>query len=279
MAKTERLAKNFHQTFRPERIHITAILRFAAKGGSGTDQEIGKETGIPTGQTSGKVPVTIDYAEAMGLIKVQKGQGDKVKCPELTEFGRILLLEDPYMKTEVSQWLMHLQLCGKHGGADIWYQLFCTSIDSLQIAFSLKDVEEYFERKYGVNKTKFLSPMLNCYTEDSSLKICGALSREDNSFIRHKAPISEEMTLAYGAWVLLLLERWFPNDAQVPVDDFETTTGWSSIAFWDREESKEIIDRVAERGLISVDRHMKPWLISAIDNSSQALKMIYDDLI
>ncbi len=183
------------------------------------------------------------------------------------------------MKTEVSQWLIHLHLCGRQGGADTWYHLFCKATDSLHSEFTLSEIEHFFERQYGPSKTKYLSPMLNCYVEDSSLKVCGALQREGVNFTRKKAPIVEEMIIAYGAWLLLLLMNWFPGQEQVSVDELEATTGWASTAFWGYEERLEIIDRIAERGLIAVDRHMKPWLITANQESSLVWTNVYDDLI
>jgi len=49
-----RLPRNFHKTFVPERKHINAILKYAAKGGTGDIQAISEDTGIPTGSSSGK---------------------------------------------------------------------------------------------------------------------------------------------------------------------------------------------------------------------------------
>lgn len=57
----ERLSRSFHQTFIPERHYINALLKFAAKGGQGDIQAISECTGIPTGQSSGKVAPILDY--------------------------------------------------------------------------------------------------------------------------------------------------------------------------------------------------------------------------
>ncbi len=55
-----RLPVTFHQTFIPERAHISALLKFAAKGHKGTstplsvtDQEISAETGLDRLRTDG----------------------------------------------------------------------------------------------------------------------------------------------------------------------------------------------------------------------------------
>lgn len=83
-----RLPVTFHQTFIPERAHISALLKFAASGNeststplSVTDQEISVETGIPTGQSSGKVPAMLDYCRGMGLIQLERGTYPEQKRP------------------------------------------------------------------------------------------------------------------------------------------------------------------------------------------------------
>ena len=46
------------------------------------------------------------------------------KRPDLTAFGRTVLIEDPYLREPVTQWVAHLNLCGTLTGADAWYQTF-----------------------------------------------------------------------------------------------------------------------------------------------------------
>ena len=99
-----RLARNFHRTFKPERQYINDILKFAAEGRSGDAKSIADETGIPTGKSSGKVIPTIDYCRAMGLITTRRGNNSELK-PELTDLGRVILREDPYLNTQIIQWI------------------------------------------------------------------------------------------------------------------------------------------------------------------------------
>jgi hypothetical protein len=46
---------NFPQTFLPERRLLIQLLPFAGQGGSGNKVEIGAQTAIPTGASTGKV--------------------------------------------------------------------------------------------------------------------------------------------------------------------------------------------------------------------------------
>ena len=60
--KNNRLAKNFHRTFIPEKQYLGAILKYAAESGPYDMQAIADATGIPTGKSSGKAIPTADYA-------------------------------------------------------------------------------------------------------------------------------------------------------------------------------------------------------------------------
>ena len=90
-----RLPRNFHKTFKPERQYINAMLRYAASDEEGDYQAIAASTGIPTGTSSGKVPAILDYCRGMGLIRLAVHDRSSIKNPDLTPFGRIVLLEDP----------------------------------------------------------------------------------------------------------------------------------------------------------------------------------------
>ena len=68
MDNNNRLPRNFHKSFKPERQYINAMLRFAAAGKSGDYQAMAADTGIPMGSSSGKVPAILDYCRGMGLI-------------------------------------------------------------------------------------------------------------------------------------------------------------------------------------------------------------------
>src|SRR2546425_2952575 len=155
-----RLPRNFHKTFKPERQYINAMVRFAASGQEGDYRAIGAATGIPTGVSSGKVPATLDYCRGMGLVRLAVQERSAVKKPQLTPFGRIILLEDPYLKTGISQWIAHLNLCGPHTGADIWYQTFFSGAPSLGMSFDRDKLDAHLSLVYGTEKSGFIGPMI-----------------------------------------------------------------------------------------------------------------------
>lgn len=56
-------------TFLPERLYLTQLMKYASNEYSGSLFEISEETGIPTGESTGKVKPHIDYAVGMGILQ------------------------------------------------------------------------------------------------------------------------------------------------------------------------------------------------------------------
>lgn len=273
----KRLARNFHKTFKPERHYISAMLRFAAARQSGNLWEISQKTGIPMGKSSGKVPAILDYCRGMGLLKLPD---TTLKKPKLTEFGRIVLLEDPFLKTEMSQWLAHFHLCSPLHGADVWYHSFFAGAQSLGHRFSKDNLEAHLKVIYGVNKARLLGPLLNTYNDEAALKVCGALTIDDDDIIqRRPAPLNSELFLGYGAWVLQLINNHFPGEQQVTETELDLKAGWRTIPGWDKSSWQNVLGWIEQKGLLSVDRHMQPWLLSPRKDVREAWKAIFDDMI
>ena len=123
------LPLNFPQTFLPDRRLLARLLPFAAANGRGDKVEIGEATGIPTGQSTGKVEPMINYARGMGLIDTNRDAG--LWQLAMTPLGRVVVAEDPYLSQPVTLWLLHLMLCRRcglgdpaTGIADPWFALF-----------------------------------------------------------------------------------------------------------------------------------------------------------
>ncbi len=272
-----RLPRNFHQSFVPERQYISAMLKFAASGGEGDHQAIGAATGIPTGESSGKVPAILSYCRGMGLVRLGGQERSAVKKPELTPFGRVVLLEDPYLKTGISQWISHLNLCGPLTGADVWFHTFFEGVASLGMRFARAQLDAYLSLIY--DGKELIGPMVRMYEEDASFRVCGALAESSGVIERRPAPISDEFGLAYGARLLQLMADHFPVSAQVPVTELDTKAGWRTIPGWDIGSHQRVLELIERKGLISVDRHMQPWLIRPATPVETAWKRIYADLL
>jgi hypothetical protein len=281
MAKKEfntRLPRNFHRTFKPERQYINAILKFAAEGRSGNAQTISDKTGIPTGESSGKVLPTIDYCQGMGLIITSRSKDMLIK-PELTDLGRIILGEDPFVKTEISQWLCHLNLCNKSTGADVWYYVFWSEYHSLGDRFTRSNLEAMLESKYGSSNRSLIGPLLSMYEDDASFSVCGALKDDGKIITRTPAPIKDDLARGYGAWLIGSMEHFFPKQKQVSTYELEQKIGWLTICRWLGKGMSDVLDLMEQKGILKVDRHMNPWILSPMKTVRKAYKQMFDDMI
>ncbi len=273
-----RLSRNFHKTFKPERQYINAMLKFAAGGNAGDSQAISAATGIPTGVSSGKVMPTLDYCVGMGLL-IEKPGKSAIKKPELTPFGRTVYLEDPFLKCPVSQWVAHLNLCGSLNGADVWYQTFFACFHTLGMQFNRLTLENHLSVVYSTNSGGLIGPMIGMYEDDAAFKVCGAISETNGRLCRREAPLKDELIRGYGAWLLQMMKTFFPGQAQVSVVELDAIGGCKAIPGWSDTSFISFLSLVERKAIIEVDRHMNPWLIRPAQTVEEAWKNVYKDMI
>ncbi|VEN73295.1 conserved hypothetical protein [Candidatus Desulfarcum epimagneticum] len=277
---TGRLPRNFHRTFKPERHYINALMRFAASGKSGDLQAIAGETGIPMGSSSGKAPAIIDYCRGMRLIKLAPGpEKSSIKVPELTEFGRVLLLEDPFLKLPISQWLSHFNLCNSITGADVWYQVFFHGAQALGQKFDRDRLETHLKIIYGPQSERLIGPIIGMYEDEAAFKLCGALKGGDGLILKNPAPVLDELCRGYGAWILQLINDFFPGQQQVSVTDLDKVAGWRIIPGWSVSSAMTVLEILEQKAMVTVDRHMEPWLIQPTIAVDEAWRNVYSDMI
>jgi len=231
------------------------------------------------GKSSGKVPAILDYCRGMGLIRLVGNARSATKQPELTPFGRIVFLEDSHLKERVTQWIAHLNLCGRLTGADAWYQTFFAGLQVLGMRFTRSILEEHLSLVYSTDRKGIIGPLIRMYEDDAAFRACGALAEEGNIVERRAAPIGEEFGFAYGAWVLQLISDYFPKASQVTLTDLDHKAGWRSIPGWNIEESQRAVGLLDRKGLVEVDRQMNPWIIRPRSAPVETWKRIYDDLL
>lgn len=274
-----RLPRNFHKTFKPERQYISAMLQYAASGQAGDYQAIASATGIPTGTSSGKVPAILDYCRGMGLVTLASDVRTAVKRPELTPFGRMVYLEDLYLKEAVTQWIAHFNLCSPLTGADVWLQVFFAGAKTLGMTFTRETLQQHLSLIYQSQGTGLIGPLIGTYEDEAAFALCGALNERDGSIRRTAAPIAREFGLGFGAWILQLMFDHFPMRSQVSLAELDARAGWRTIPGWDIPSVNRVLRILEQKGIVDVDRHMDPWLLSARMPASEAWSRIYDDLI
>ncbi|MHB8993700.1 MAG: hypothetical protein ACYC63_00450 [Armatimonadota bacterium] len=275
----DRLPRNFHRTFIPERRYLHELLRYAASGACGTVQEIAAATGIPMGESTGKTPAIIDYARGMGLVTLANQERSANRQPELTPFGRIVLLEDAFLKEPLTQWIAHLNLCSPLSGAESWYQTFCVGAAALGNCFERNSLEQHLSLVYGVQPGGLIGPLVRMYEDPAAFSAAGALSETDGHITRDPAPTAGEYARAYGAWLLQMMATHFPTRGQVTTAELEAVGGWWTIPGWNSGDLQRVLLLVEQKGLFAVDRQMDPWILRPTAAAGDSWRHIFDDLL
>jgi hypothetical protein len=284
------LPLNFPQTFLPDRRLLACLLPFAAVNGSGDKVQIGAETGIPTGQSTGKVEPMIHYARGMGLIDATRNSGRWQLA--LTPLGRVVVSEDPYLSQPVTLWLLHLLLCRRagigdpaSGIADPWFALFAEGDLRLGQHFEQPAYLAYLtERHDAKGYLKGLAGLvLRSYLEATCFGPMNALSVESSGgqsvYLRRAAPDDRSHFPAYAAYLFLVWDALYPGHDQLAMDDFFAQTRCMAILGWERGTAMRWLDWMADRGLIQLDRQTGGTLALRLRNTGAVIAGIYDDLI
>jgi len=276
--KSHRLAVSFHKSFVPERRLIHAMLEFAASGGAGDVHAISAATGIPTGSSSGKVAPILDYCRGMGLLTLSSGRS-AVKAPCLTPFGRAVLLDDPFLKSELTQWLAHVHLCDELNGAEVWYQTFWMGMARLGASFGRDELDAWLESACRKRQRSIIGPLLSMYQDEGAWGLCGAVKADGTRLVRRPMPVRSEFAWGYAAWILSAIDKIGRAREQITVDELNDACGWRRLSGWTPEEAERSLWLAECKGAIAVDRHMHPWIIRGTVTAPDAWRRLYSDMI
>lgn len=268
---------NFHKTFVPERRLIGSLLQYAALGKEGDYRQIAAETGIPTGESTGKVPAVLDYSRGMGLVDLAGAQPSSIKRPILTPFGRAVYTMDRNLGEAIVQWLAHMNLCRGDIGAVGWHSAFARGRRVLGSTFARRQLDDYLTREFGPGNDR-IGPLIRTYLDDAALARAGVLSSNSDQISRRKAPLIDSYALPYSAFVLSLMEAFFPDRTQVTLDEFGEKTLWFDVCLWDQSDIERLLGIVERKGLVGIDRQMRPWLLEKRAEAKDAWPRIFEEI-
>ncbi len=271
------LPVNFHKTFVPERHLLGALLHFAALGGQGTYQEIATQTGIPMGRSTGKVPAVLDYARGMGLVELAADSRGANKKPVLTALGRVVYSADRRLGEKLTQWIAHLNLCRADIGARSWRAVFAEGWSILGGSFTKTQLENYLIGILGTGNER-TGPLIRTYLDDAALGRAGVLVAAGDVLERCRAPVLESFAFAYSAFILALMEAFFPAQAQVTLSDLNEKTLCFDSCLWSPQDIEQMCSLLDRKGLVTVDRQMRPWILDKRATAESAWSRMYDDL-
>lgn len=284
------LPLSFSQSFLLDRDLLARLLRFASNNSGGSKEAISLETGIPTGKSTGKVEPIIQYAQGMGLICADKENG--VWRLSLTTLGQAVFAQDAALSEPVTLWLLHLMFSRRSGLtnpaigiADAWFTLFAEGPFRLGKHITQAGYLAFLHERHGDKATlKTLSVLvLRSYFEPRAFGGAGILQEfTDNGeygYVRLEAPFQTHFFPAYATYFYLLWDELFSDREQLGFDEFSVQTRWSALLVWEESKSAMLLDWMADRGLVQLDRHTGVAVVLRLLLTEEVVAKLYDGLV
>jgi hypothetical protein len=280
------LPPNFPQDFLPDRSLLARLLDYAARNGGGTKVEIGQETGIPTGESTGKVDPMIHYARGMGLISAARERGRWQL--HLTGLGEVVYSEDRYLDEALTLWVLHLLLCRRIGPsspatgiADPWFALFAEGGVRLGNPFERSAYLAFLTERHG--QKGYLRPLSGLvprsYIESSCLAATNALSiAGPDVYRRHPASSLRTYFPAYTSALFLAWDALFPQDQQVGLDQLYRESGLLNVLGWNPAQAEPWVAWMVNRGFLQLDRLTGGGIALRLCETGVVLRRLYDEL-
>lgn len=275
MIKVESL--NFHETFSPDFDYIAKILEIADNYEELTKEDISQLTGIPTGDSTGKVIPHIIYSQFMGIIDANReGKNFSLKT---TSLGQKIKEEDPYFLENISKLICNYFLTS-NTGAVMWNRIFrkmpINYGNNIKENIVIKELEEEFNIKIN------LSAFRSCYKLSksfSTLNLMDVNSLSEGIIKFNKHIYEEENIYVYAYTLVKELEDIDLNRKEFSIDEIVENIGWNYGFCWNEQDAMEILDIFNENNIIKLNRQLNPITVVINKSSEELLEDLYSLLI
>lgn len=265
---------NFHQTFKPERQYISSILNIANGTEPVSVKHISASTGIPNGQSSGKVEPHIIYSKCMGLIDYEKKDG--LISLRRTYLGEIVFLEDLGLQENLSILLCHCMMLREKKGADVWSTVFKRILPMYRAGIKknilIMELQQYFEGK--VNK-KNLAPFIGSYQDMFST--IDILNVETESVKVNSLQYDKEYIFLYAYILWEYWEELFPGQEEISSMQLEEVNFGKAFG-WDKQIEYGVLEHLVDKGLIRMNRQLMPYTILRLVSKNTLAERLYSEL-
>lgn len=267
MGNSRLQSNSFHETFVPETSYLFQILKLAKTSQlyNLTNEEISKQTLIPTGKVSGKVLPHILFAEGMGLIANDNG------LSKLTPLGLSVYDNDSLLDEKITQWILHVNLCDFEEGALLWSKVFTTW--PYNTAIRRQEICDKFEIAQNS-----LAPVFNMYFQDRSFSLANIIEKDDDSYKKRPLNVNNETIYGIGYIFIHLLNQYFPNTEQVNLESFCKTTQLYAKLNWSEADLNSVLKQLISLGYIKILSQVKPIVIQPLLSEENAAMQIYNFL-
>lgn len=267
------LPENFAETFAPERTYISLLLKFFKTNKKYmSNKQISEKTGIPQGESTGKVAPHIKYMIGMHLIEPVDN------WYRLTPFGSAVYSMDRSLTEDITAWSCHAFMCDNYDGA----VLYNTAFKILKPNQSLK-VDDFSKMLANnldsADPNRILSCFYSYYTKPTSFSKANILSSSDGNIVFNPVPSKKVFIPMYGAFVCHYLYKYFSDRQQVSLSEFVQVSGilnWFGIKEY---EFKSIIDQLSGSGYIKVSNLVNPPVISPLMDEESCWYELYANIV
>ncbi len=264
---------NFHQTFPPEEAMLSRLLTSDVFGIPMTKEDISRETGIPTGKSSGKVEPHIAYASYMGLIDDSYKEGKHYL--RLTPLGSQIVKEDPGIHEEVTRMLCHLRISSPFSGAPLWAaivsELLPHRINGLSPTALLDSLSK--EATSNIN----LGPFYSSY-EDTLFAPLKLIERSSAFIKLNKHTFSPELIYAYAYALFREWELKYPGRDEVTATEIESFYMYGAIG-WSQADLYSTMEKFQDKRLLSFNRQLTPYTVTKSCSSEQMIPLLFSELL
>ena len=268
---------NFHQTFAPEVDALAQIVRVASPEMEFlSKEETSSLTSITTGASSGKVVPNLYYAQAMGLIDLEKdGTNYKFK---LTDLGEVLKYEDPYFIEDITKLICHINLVSLTSPAALWSFVFNKFIPQVPSPFTTEQLEKVAAR-YLEEKTVKLLPFRSTYNGNHSLKSIAPLVIEEDVFNVSPLPVLGDYRFVYSYALFNMWEELLGNESEITIDQLQNQLGFGKQFIWSEKQVYEALELIKEEGLIEINAQLSPITVIKKSSKNNVLDKLYSLLL
>ena len=265
---------NFHQTFRPEKQYIAAILDIAGEPDFRTVKEVSMMTGIPTGSSSGKVEPHIIYADYMGLINYEKKDGKY--SLERTYLGETVYFEDPGLQEKLTELLCHAMIVRKENGARLWSATFRNIMPRYKAGIKRNLlIQELNAILDGKITTKNIAPFFGSY--ESFFDSLSVASDDGESFKLHTIPYDKEFIYVYGLALFAYWKEQYSDQDEITSEQLKEMY-FGSVFGWDTQEEYAVLEHLSDKGIIRMNRQLMPYTILLLAGYKELVERLYSEL-
>jgi hypothetical protein len=265
----------FHGSFQPQTVYLSKILELAEQRFEGSKFDISSVTGIPTGESTGKVVPHIKYMEYMGLIRYNT-EGGKYRLM-LTDLGMIVFNEDKYLLEDITKQAIHYYLTHNEIGAPQWCFLFREYPYEFDEILDLTTIEE--KGKIALGKSIEIGPLKGMYSTGDFADLNIIEYTKGNDIVVKKGYPKMDAYYLYAFTLINDWERYFPSHQELTIDTIINKLKWNKGFGFDYDTTLEVFDELCALGYITINKQLMPITIIKNSESKDIIRLIYSNLI